>query len=40
MRAGATLLTDDGDRDRDRLIQARPVWRAIVAAHGRPPPTS
>jgi len=38
MRAGATLLTDDGDRD--RLIQARPVWRAIVAAHGRPPPKS
>jgi len=32
VQAAATLLTDAADRG--RLIQALPVWRAIVAAHG------
>jgi len=36
VQAAATLLTDAADRD--RLIQALPVWRAIVAAHQRSPP--
>jgi len=30
VQAGATRLTDAADRD--RLIQAKPVWRAVVAA--------
>ena len=34
VQAHATLVTDAADRD--RLIQAMPVWRAVVAAHGRP----
>ena len=33
VQARATLLTDAADRE--RLIQALPVFRAIVAAHGR-----
>ena len=38
VQAHATLITDAADRD--RLIQALPVWRAIVAAHAGPPLTS
>ncbi len=37
VQAHAALLTDAADRD--RLIQAQRVWRDIVAAHGRLPPT-
>ena len=37
VQAHATLATEAADRD--RLIQALPVWRAIVAAHGRRPST-
>jgi class 3 adenylate cyclase/tetratricopeptide (TPR) repeat protein len=33
LQAHATLITDAADRD--RLIQAQPVWRAIVAAHAQ-----
>jgi class 3 adenylate cyclase/tetratricopeptide (TPR) repeat protein len=33
VQAHATLITDAADRD--RLIQALPVWRAIVAAHAQ-----